>query len=432
MRKKRFLLFILIALLLTSCNNDISSKDSKRPIVYTSFFPIYDLTKSIGKDDVEIRPFMPLNATAHQWEPSPKKMRDLAHADMLIVNGANMERWVDKVADNLPDLKIVRLSDKAELIKYTGAAAIGDFQYSFRSNFNKGQYPIIFGHTHEYYMRLAFFKDDGSLNEDELVLKGRELMEDTGKRVKQNETFKVEDGAVYQIEMGHQSGEVYFDIAESGNWIVYSDRLSEELLSFSFLDQDEKDLEKEVLLEGSSQGVDQITYDPHSWLSFTNSKLYLDTIAHELGELLPEKARKFDRNRFTEVDKIAQMEMEYKEKFKDISHREFIVIHYAFEYLARELDLVQYPLQGLTSMNDPSIKAMTRTIDFANEAHLKTIFYEYGSSMAIADILAEEIPGAKVKPLASMEYLLPGASIDDYSYLDLLKMNLDNLYDSMK
>lgn len=115
-----FLLSLSVLFITFSRNKDFVKKD--KALVYTSFFPIYDLTKTVADDDVDIRSFMPKSATVHDWEPSAKAINELSKADLLIVNGANLEKWVDSVRKNLPDLKIITLSDNVDLISYTGAS----------------------------------------------------------------------------------------------------------------------------------------------------------------------------------------------------------------------------------------------------------------------------------------------------------------------
>lgn len=424
-------LILLCTLFVTGCEPKEESRN--RPLVYASFYPVYSLVDAIGEDHIDLRSFMPINATIHDWEPSLKAMKELEKADLLIVNGANMERWVPKVAAALPNLKIVSLSDKADLISYTGAAAIGDFQIMSEYEMEEKIYPMIFGHTHEEYMRLAFFKDDGSLTEQELIHKGRELMEDTGQIVHQKETVDVKNGQVYRLEMGHNSGEVDFKMPSKGKWIFYSDRVSEEILSYELTKDGENPLDGKVRLKGSSQGVDQVTYDPHSWLSVKNAKIYLNTITQALTELDPEHERDYSKNRFQMVDKLTILEQEYQKKFDALEdvNKNFIVIHYAFEYLAREFGLRQYPLQGLASMDDPSIRSVIRSIDYAKELGIDTVFYEYGHPTAVAESISEEIENGKIMPLASMEYPIVGRPKEETGYYELLKMNLENLYRSL-
>lgn len=120
----RFLL-VLTAFALAACqkapaNNpgemDTTSKEVKQ-VVYTSFFPIYDLTQSLAGPDFDVRSFMPLEAEAHDWEPSAKDIKELSQADLLVVNGAGMEAWLPKVQEALPDLKVLDLSQGLDLIK---------------------------------------------------------------------------------------------------------------------------------------------------------------------------------------------------------------------------------------------------------------------------------------------------------------------------
>ena len=427
-----FIGFFLVLFTLVSCRNiEEGSVTKEKPLVYASFFPIYDLTKMIAEDDVELKSFMPTSATVHDWQPTPRDIKRLSEADLLIINGANAERWVDKVHENLPDLKIVRLSDNVDLISYTGAASLGDFQLMTRYDFKNTTNNILFGHTHEEYLRLVFKKDDGTMTQDELVKLGKKLMEDVGVEVHQDTNLDIEDEKVYRVKMRHESGELHYTLPEAGNWIVFADRLPEDILSYKFVDLDDNELEGTELLRGSSQGVDKITYDPHSWLSLNNAKAYLNTIAREITKLVPNKKLAIDMRRFNAVDTLNLMQNEFRDKFKTLKKREFIVIHYAFQYLARDLNLVQYPLQGLTSIDDPSIRSMVRAIDYAKKAGIKTIFTEYGAPKSVARVIAEELDGGRVSSLASMEYALPGVGIDSMSYIDLMRMNLENLYEEL-
>lgn len=425
------LLFITLTIFLTSFLDKKRSVAGEKPIVYASFFPIYNLTKTVAGDAVDVRSFMPTSATVHAWEPTPKSMKELEKADLLIVNGANMERWVPKIKKNLPNLKIISLSDYVDLITYTGAAALGEFQLMQRASLKSDTYELIFGHTHEDYLRIAFLKDDKSMSDKELIEKGRKILEKEGEAIKQKETIHVKNEGVYKISMSHESGEVKYKIPEAGDWIIYTDRKPEEILTFDFLDLDGKDMENEIIMESSSKELEQVTFDPHSWLSINNAKSYLGTISRELTKLDPKHENTFRKNRFKAVDELTLLEYEYLEKFGKLDKKEFIVMHYAFEYLARDFGLVQYPLQSLTSMDDPSIHSMVKAIDYAKKANIKTIFYEYGKPASVAKVIAEEVPGGKVASLASMEYVPPGYSVDDISYYELMKMNLENLYKYM-
>ena len=409
-------------------------KSSGKPVIYTSFFPVHELVKMIAGDTVEVRTFMPVDKEPHLWEPSAKDMKKLAEADLLVVNGANMEHWVDKVHENLPNLDILKLSDSVELITYKGAAARGDFQYMARLDLTKGKRKIDFGHTHEDIMRVAFFKDNGE-DKKELVKKAKEIMNQKGEIVHQKNTFDVEEGKVYGLEMGHESGEIFYNIKDDGKWIFVSDRISEDLLPYYLQDTNGKLLQDEgklkPVMEGSSSGFDKITYDPHSWLSVVNAKKYLNSIQDKLIQKYPDNKKIYHKNKLKYVDKLTDIDAEYKEKFSKLDNKSFLVTHYAYAYIARDFGLTQYPLEGLTSMESPSLKTIKKAVDFSKTKNITTVFYEYGKPPKEAKTLAEEL-GGDIKPLASMEFITKEQQDNNQGYIELIEMNLKNLYESMK
>ena len=186
-----------------------------------------------------------------------------------------------------------------------------------------------------------------------------------------------------------------------------------------------------ILLEGSSSGMDKIPYDPHSCLSINNGKRYINSIQDKFIEKYPEHEKQFRKNKLKYVDALTSLQAEYIDKFKELDSREFIVMHYAYAYVARDFDLVQYPLQGLTSIEDPSLKTIKKAVDFAQAKGIKTIFYEFGTEPKGAKALAEEI-GGDIVPLASMEFITNEQKTKNLNYVDLMEMNLKNLYESMR
>lgn len=431
--KKIFkILFVFSAIFIMSACQRGETTGGSKPVVYTSFYPITQLTKEIAGDTLEIRSFMPENKEPHLWEPSPRDMRKLLKADLLIVNGANMESWLPQVREVAPNLKILNLADTVELITYKGAAAIGDFQYMAQHQAEKDKlYKFNFAHTHEDVMRVSFINNSDKKSKDELIKIGKANMQSKGELVPQKSTIDVEEGKVYALEMGHESGEIFYRFPTGGNWVVISDRISEPLLPYELTDKSGELLEVEKLVEGSTSGLDRITYDPHSWMSIVNAKKYLNSILNELVQKYPENEDLYRKNKTKIVSKLTELEFTYKEKFKDLKFKQFVVTHNAYAYLCRDFDLKQYPLQGLVSTETTSLKTIKKAIDFCLHYRVKTIFYEFNGQKKGADTVAEEI-GGKSKPLASMEYKANFEEAGLNSYAEIMKMNLDNLYESMK
>ncbi len=399
-------------------------------VVFASFYPIYDLSSLvIGKEDVVLRCFMPPAQDPHLWEPTPRDIKNLSEADLLIINGANMEeRWLGSVRESLPGLDILTLSDSVELITYKGAAALGDFQYLSKIQLQAGRvYPIEFGHTHQDLMRVAFFRSDRT-EKDDIIAQAKKIMEAKGKLVAQAATIEVKEGEVYGIEMGHTSGIVYYEVPEDGDYYFVSDRLSEPILSYVLQTPGREELAQELVLSGSTSGLDKLTYDPHSWMSVVNAKSYLNSINMKLAEKCPDLRNRFNKNKVKAVTSLTNLEFEYRKKFSSCSKNSFVTTHYAYAYLARDFDLVQWPLQGLTSMQDPSLKTISKAIYYCQAKGIHIIFYESNTASKGADAIAAEI-GGKTLPLNSMEY---SSSTDNLSYLDIMRDNLEKLYQAMR
>lgn len=115
MKKKLLILLLILVFVLSACTDNASENKGKLNIV-TSFFPPYDLTSKIGGDKVNIKNIT-ATGNAHSFEPSIKDMEDITNADLLIVNGAGFESWVEQVKQSQGDLKILSLSDSLDLIE---------------------------------------------------------------------------------------------------------------------------------------------------------------------------------------------------------------------------------------------------------------------------------------------------------------------------
>ncbi len=133
MKKRIIALLLGLSMLLVACiNNNGNGKveqetqesnketsetmpESKGSLkIVTSFFPIYDLAKGIVGDKAEVVN-LTKTGSAHGFEPSVQDMEDIVKSDLLIVNGAHFESWIDKVKDE--NLNILTMSDFVDVKK---------------------------------------------------------------------------------------------------------------------------------------------------------------------------------------------------------------------------------------------------------------------------------------------------------------------------
>ena len=118
MKKKIYMILLALVLVITGCTSS-NNKDNEKINVVASFFPVYDLVKRVGGDKVEVSN-LTQTGDAHSFEPGIKDMENISKSDLLAINGAGFEGWIDQIKSSQPDLKILDLSEGLDLIEVDG------------------------------------------------------------------------------------------------------------------------------------------------------------------------------------------------------------------------------------------------------------------------------------------------------------------------
>lgn len=91
--------------------------------VATTISPLAGLISLIGGDNVEIATIIPPGAEPHTYEPTPSQMKEIANADIYIMNGAGLEFWMEKALLVNEDMLVVDSSEGVELLSEEGGNA---------------------------------------------------------------------------------------------------------------------------------------------------------------------------------------------------------------------------------------------------------------------------------------------------------------------
>jgi zinc transport system substrate-binding protein len=98
---------LLVGLLLLLVQAQIASAQTKKLKVLTSFLPVYCFTVNVAGDLADVENLLPEGADPHDFQFSPREMKKLAAADMIVVNGLGLESWLDKLIHSSERPKIV-------------------------------------------------------------------------------------------------------------------------------------------------------------------------------------------------------------------------------------------------------------------------------------------------------------------------------------
>jgi zinc transport system substrate-binding protein len=104
----------------TSLGLLLSGRAEAEPLrVVTSFYPVYVAALNVteGVEGVELNNLTsPHIGCLHDYQLTAGDVRKLADADVLLANGAGMEPFLDKVASQSPDLRVVEVSEGIPLM----------------------------------------------------------------------------------------------------------------------------------------------------------------------------------------------------------------------------------------------------------------------------------------------------------------------------
>jgi zinc transport system substrate-binding protein len=95
-----------LVLLCLSCKKNPPEIGTQKKIqVVVSLFPLYDFTRTIGGDKVEVTLLLPPGMEAHSFEPKPDDIIKANKADLFIYTNRYMEPWAESIANGLDHRK---------------------------------------------------------------------------------------------------------------------------------------------------------------------------------------------------------------------------------------------------------------------------------------------------------------------------------------
>lgn len=145
---KLLTLLITTSFLFIGCNNNVDSNkttDDDTLNIVTSFYPLYISTINITKDIPNITVTnMTKSQTGclHDYQLTPQDLKTLENADILVINGAGMESFLDGIISQYPNLEIVDATK--------GLSLLEDDTHSHDDHDTEYEHSEDDDHDHEY------------------------------------------------------------------------------------------------------------------------------------------------------------------------------------------------------------------------------------------------------------------------------------------
>lgn len=303
-------LMLAFMLVLAGCGTKSGGIVEDKINVMTTIYPIYEFTKEIGGDEVNVINLLPAGVEPHDWTPKSQDIVNASKAQLFLYNGAGLEGWAPdflKGLDKDTKVKPVEVSKGVKLI-----SADGDD-----------------GHNH-----------------------GNEGEEDN---------------------------------------------------------------------EQHDHHV-----DPHTWVSPKSALIMAENIRSSLVEIDPDHAEGYEQRYAALKQKLEKLDQSFSSQLSGMPKHEIVVSHQAFGYLARDYNLKQYAIMGLSPDAEPRAQDLVKLKKTVQEKGIRYIFFEELVSDKLAKTLASET-GVETLVLNPVEGLTKQQEQNGDNYFTLMEKNLQNL-----
>jgi len=109
MKKLRYVFLPLFVFALAACQPtaDVQKplQNSLQVVVVESF--LADIVHNIAGERLEVETLMPSGLDPHSFEPTPKDVAKISDSDILFINGAGLEEWLEDIIENLPEDQLI-------------------------------------------------------------------------------------------------------------------------------------------------------------------------------------------------------------------------------------------------------------------------------------------------------------------------------------
>lgn len=358
--------------------------------VVTSTGILAHFAEQVAGDDAEVVAVIPAGADTHTFSASTGDIRNIAAADVVIVNGFNLEEGtLSTIFEHIPD-------DARLVIAAAGIKPLEGGHHDEEDDHGDEEEGEDHDEDEE--------EDHADEDEDEGDDHGDE--EEEGDHHDEDEEEEGDDHGDEDEGEGHDEDEG-------------DDHADED-------DHGDEDHEKAEAPAGAELAV--ADGDPHMWLTVPNAMVYVRNIADGLAAADPDNAAAYRQRADAYLAELEALDAEVRAAVETIpqERRVLIVYHDSFQYFAAEYDLeLAAAVLPASPSQQASAAAVAEIIEIVAGRDVGAVFREPQFAADALEAIAEEA-GVGVSVLYS------GAFTDEVNtYVDLMRFNARSLVEGL-
>ena len=176
----------------------------------------------------------------------------------------------------------------------------------------------------------------------------------------------------------------------------------------------------------------KVIEDPHWWHSVANVKKAVGVVHDALIAADPADKDAFTANATVFLGKLDDLDKAIKLKVAELGRdkRKLVTSHDAFQYFARDYGFKIYPIEGVSTAEEPSTKHVAELLGTIRQEKVKAVFFENTQNPKVIAQITKET-GARIGGELYADGL--GAADSDASTYDaMMRHNVNTLVDALK
>lgn len=152
-----------------------------------------------------------------------------------------------------------------------------------------------------------------------------------------------------------------------------------------------KTLSRQADFEDNHEG--NTIADPHIWNDPKNVIIAVDTITKKLAELQPSFRQTFADHATHLKTELMQIDRNAAEAFAQFSHdqKRILTAHDALQYFGKAYDITLLPLQGMSTMDEPTPQHISNVMTQVKSGRVQAIFLEKGTNPKLMQALSRQV-----------------------------------------
>lgn len=187
-----------------------------------------------------------------------------------------------------------------------------------------------------------------------------------------------------------------------------------------------EDVENELDHSALEEHHDHGDYDPHVWVSPMNLKQEALNVLNALIEKDSKNEAFYKENYQNLAERLDKLDTDIRQAAKSFKGNIIVTSHEAFGYFAKEYNLEQISIRGISPQQEPSPAKLVEIVELCRGKNIRYIFVEKFVNPKYSETIAREIKG-EVLTLNAAHGMTEEEEKSGMDYISIMYENLENL-----